>query len=65
MSMIPGAVQEFYAPWCGHCKALAPAYEQVAQSFVGEDSVVIANLDATESRDVASKYDIQGYPSIR
>ncbi|CEO95683.1 hypothetical protein PBRA_004396 [Plasmodiophora brassicae] len=56
---------EFYAPWCGHCKALAPAYEQVAQSFVGEDSVVIANLDATESRDVASKYDIQGYPSIR
>ncbi len=38
---------EFYAPWCGHCKQLAPVYEELGQTFSGVDSVVIAKVDMT------------------
>lgn len=40
---------EFYAPWCGHCKKLAPIYEEVAKYFRGFDKLVIAKVDATEN----------------
>ena len=56
---------EFYAPWCGHCKQLAPKYEQLAQVFAGESSVVIASVDASESEGLATKYDVSGYPTIK
>jgi len=56
---------EFYAPWCGHCKSLAPDYEKVANAFVGEDNVVVAKLDADAHRDLATKYGISGFPTIK
>jgi protein disulfide-isomerase A1 len=56
---------EFYAPWCGHCKALAPKYEDLA-SLYGKsefkDKVVIAKVDAT-ANDVPDE--IQGFPTIK
>jgi protein disulfide-isomerase A1 len=38
---------EFYAPWCGHCKKLAPIYDQLAEAFAQVPSVLIAKIDAT------------------
>jgi thiol-disulfide isomerase/thioredoxin len=35
---------EIYAPWCGHCKRLAPTLEEVAIEFKDDDDVVIAKL---------------------
>ncbi|XP_024963293.1 protein disulfide-isomerase like 2-1-like [Cynara cardunculus var. scolymus] len=56
---------EFYAPWCGHCKSLAPTYESVAAAFKNEEDVVIANLDADNHKDLAEKYGVSGYPTLK
>jgi len=51
---------EFYAPWCGHCKRLAPIYEQVAVAL--NDKVHVAKCDATVERGLAARFPISGYP---
>jgi len=52
---------EYYAPWCGHCKRLAPEYEMVGEAFSDVDSVVIAKMDSTEND---SPEDIKGFPTL-
>jgi protein disulfide-isomerase A1 len=55
---------EFYAPWCGHCKTLAPIYEELAQSLAHVNTLVIAKMDAT-ANDVDRKYNVQGFPTLK
>jgi protein disulfide-isomerase A1 len=52
---------EFYAPWCGHCKNLAPTYESLAQKFSAVEDLVIAKVDAT-ANDVPAQ--VQGFPTL-
>jgi protein disulfide-isomerase-like protein len=56
---------EFYAPWCGHCKNLAPAYEIVGDAFARESSVVIAKVDADAHKEIGSKYGVSGFPTLK
>ncbi|CAG9855022.1 unnamed protein product [Phyllotreta striolata] len=53
---------EFYAPWCGHCKKLAPAFEELAEKLKDED-VAIVKMDAT-ANDVPSTYEVRGFPTL-
>jgi protein disulfide-isomerase-like protein len=54
---------EFYAPWCGHCKKLAPEYEKVAEKFKGR--VGFAAVDGTEETQLARIYKVSGYPALK
>ena len=56
---------EFYAPWCGHCKSLAPTYEQLGGVFAGEKNVVIAKIDADKHRSLGERFGVEGFPTIK
>jgi len=66
MNPAHGVLVEFYAPWCGHCKTLAPKYEQVAGVFAGEKShVVVAQVDAAEYSEMANRFGVEGFPTLK
>ncbi len=57
---------KFYAPWCGHCKAMASSYAKLAEKMNNQaDGIPIAELDATEHGEIAEKYGVQGYPTLK
>ena len=57
---------EFYAPWCGHCKSLAPEYAAAAAQLRGHvPAVVLADVDATAHTEVSEKHEIRGFPTIK
>jgi protein disulfide isomerase len=53
---------KFYAPWCGHCKKLAPVWEELAQEMKDYKDLVIAKFDATTNE--ALGVSIRSYPTI-
>lgn len=54
---------EFFAPWCGHCKALTPTWEKAAAVLKGVATV--AALDADAHQSLAQEYGIRGFPTIK
>jgi len=54
---------EFFAPWCGHCKALVPEYEKAAAALKGV--VRTAAVDADAAKSVAGEQSIKGFPTIK
>ena len=60
---------DFYAPWCGHCKHLAPAYDRAAQMLhaTADPAVAkikLAKIDATAASDIARQHGVTGYPTL-
>ncbi|KAG5684013.1 hypothetical protein PVAND_013266 [Polypedilum vanderplanki] len=57
---------KFFAPWCGHCKRMIPAWHELAKKFINDSKIKIAKVDCTlaENRDLCSAQDVNGFPTI-
>lgn len=58
------ALIEFYAPWCGHCKALTPKWEELGQKFKNVNDIIIGKVDGTLNTIDFPGVDIKGFPTI-
>ncbi len=56
---------EFYAPWCGHCKSLAPKYDALAEALKGVSSVIVAKMDATANEIDHPDINVSGFPTLK
>lgn len=54
---------KFYAPWCGHCQASAPAFSKAAKKLQGVARLGAVNCD--EEREIAQRYNVQGFPAFK
>lgn len=64
ISANPVSLIKFMAPWCGHCKKLAPEYEAAAIQLNKEGGIPLAEVDAAAEGELAQKYGVQGFPTL-
>ncbi|XP_022771729.1 protein disulfide-isomerase like 2-2-like isoform X1 [Durio zibethinus] len=55
-------IVEFFAPWCGHCKKLAPEWKRAANNLKGK--VKLGHVDCDSEKSLMSRFNVQGFPTI-
>lgn len=57
---------KFFAPWCGHCKRLAPTWDELNKKFIANDNVNILKVDCTleASKQLCNEQEIEGFPTL-
>lgn len=60
------AIIKFYAPWCGHCKRMTPAWNELHEHH-GDTKLVVAKVDCTSdaSREICKELGIRGFPTVK
>mmetsp|Transcript_191 Transcript_191/g.439 ORF Transcript_191/g.439 Transcript_191/m.439 type:complete len:219 (+) Transcript_191:139-795(+) len=57
---------KFFAPWCGHCKALKPDWDKLMADFAGSDSQLVADVDCTaDGEPLCEEWGIEGFPTLK
>lgn len=56
---------EFYAPWCGHCKNLAPHWDTAARKLHGVVKLGAINVDDESNKPIGGQYGVTGFPTIK
>ncbi|KAH7305831.1 hypothetical protein B0I35DRAFT_109122 [Stachybotrys elegans] len=59
------SIVEFYAPWCGHCQNLKPAYEKAARNLEGLAKVAAVNCDEESNKQLCGAMGVQGFPTLK
>lgn len=60
------AFVKFFAPWCGHCKAMKPAWDELAAEYEGHASILIADVDCTgKGEKLCGQFGVEGFPTIK
>lgn len=59
------SIVEFYAPWCGHCQNLKPAFEKAAKSLSGLAKVAAVNCDEEANKPLCGSMGVQGFPTLK
>jgi thioredoxin 1 len=55
---------DFWAPWCGPCKNIAPVLDRLATKFEGKLTVIKVNVDEEEAQSIAAEYGVRGIPNL-
>jgi protein disulfide-isomerase A6 len=61
----PSQIVEFYAPWCGHCQKLQPAYEKAAKSLSGLAKVAAVDCDEESNKAFCGGFGVKGFPTLK
>ena len=57
---------KFFAPWCGHCKRMKPAWDSLMEDFEESDSILVADVDCIEDgKSLCEKVGVKGFPTIK